>query len=295
MPRDLFPQKSPSDLILTASPEMKSPSNRSDSDEPEETRNENWIFRDERDQLEVGLSAKMKANDDLHPHFIYRLTTCPSLSLGLYSSTTASPNPSTQATHDAARTPDSQKPAHKSLLMGQVIATLTTASTITERSMDYPRSFPSHPDYTASNTDAASSNTAAPSFTPSTSKETNKRPDILHREPTESLPDSSFPRMDQSDSEPGHHPLGRTLAIHSVCVHPAFQKLGLGKTLLKAYLQRMEGSGIADRAAIIVRPEKVGWYVGAFGFQDRGNSTCGWAGGGWRDLVYDFKDSTLWA
>lgn len=47
---------------------MKSPSNRSDSDEPEETRNENWIFRDERDQLEVGLSAKMKANDDLHPH-----------------------------------------------------------------------------------------------------------------------------------------------------------------------------------------------------------------------------------
>ena len=68
MPRELFPQKSPAEPIITASPEMKSPSNRSDSDEPEDTANEYSIFRDERDEMEVELSAKLKANDDLHPH-----------------------------------------------------------------------------------------------------------------------------------------------------------------------------------------------------------------------------------
>ena len=61
--------------------------------------------------------------------------------------------------------------------------------------------------------------------------------------------------------------------------------MGLGKTLLKAYLQRMEGSGIADRVALIAKPELVGWYVGRFGFQEKGESQVGFGGGGWRDLV----------
>ena len=47
---------------------MKSPSNRSDSDEPEEVSNEYSIFRDERDEMEVELSQRLKTNDDLHPH-----------------------------------------------------------------------------------------------------------------------------------------------------------------------------------------------------------------------------------
>lgn len=69
MPRDLFPTKSPSDPIITASPEMKSPSNRSESEDLEETGgNEYSIFRDERDEMEIELSAKLKAHDDLHPH-----------------------------------------------------------------------------------------------------------------------------------------------------------------------------------------------------------------------------------
>ena len=83
----------------------------------------------------------------------------------------------------------------------------------------------------------------------------------------------------------GHTPHGRTIAVHSVCVLPTHQNMGLGKTLVKAYLQRMEGSGIADRVALIAKPELVGWYVGRFGFQERGESKVGFGGGGWRDLV----------
>ena len=68
MPRDLFPQKSPTEPIITASPEMKSPANRSDSEELEETGNNYSNFNDERNEMEVELSAKLKANDNLHPH-----------------------------------------------------------------------------------------------------------------------------------------------------------------------------------------------------------------------------------
>jgi GNAT superfamily N-acetyltransferase len=136
--------------------------------------------------------------------------------------------------------------------------------------MDFPSTFPSHPD-----------------FDPS--KASGITPPILEREPSQALPDSTFPRVNQAGDAPGHHPLGRTIAIHSVCVHPAYQKLGLGKTLFKAYLQRMEGSGIADRAALIARPALVPWYIGNYGFEDAGNSKVQFGGGEWKDMVFLLK------
>lgn len=47
----------------------------------------------------------------------------------------------------------------------------------------------------------------------------------------------------------------------------------------------MESAGIADRAALLAREKMVGWYVGNFGFEDHGESSVKYAGGGWRDLV----------
>ena len=144
--------------------------------------------------------------------------------------------------------------------------------------MDFPSSFPSHPDYRGPSSDGTTTNTS-----------TTARPQVLNRQPTESLPDSVFPRVDQPESMPGHHPLGRTIAIHSICVHPEYQKLGLGTTLVKAYLQRMEGAGIADRGAVLARPEKVGWYVGCFGFEDQGDSQIKAAGQALKNLVRNFS------
>ena len=178
--------------------------------------------------------------------FIYRLTTCPTLSLGLFSSTTALPTSATQAAFDAARPPDSSTPSHRAVLLGHVIATLTDALAVTDASMEISKSFPSHPNY---------------------------------------LP-TALPPPDPRDAESsGHRPLGRTIAIHSVCILPTHQNLGLGKTLLKAYMQRMESSGIADRIALLAHPELVGWYVGKFGFEERGESKVTFGGGRWRELV----------
>ncbi|MCJ1478212.1 hypothetical protein MMC13_006888 [Lambiella insularis] len=284
MPRDLFTNPHSLDLTLTESPEAPS--------------NAFSIVRDESEDREMQLSNTLRRGDEkdrLHPYvqllsisdlegcvelekaalpepercsrekLIYRLTTCPTLSLGLFSSTTTHPVPQTQAVHDAARPPDSSTPSHRALLLGHVIATLTTARYVTDASMEIPKDFPSHPDYQVAASSAARSDPPAP----------------LTRTTT----------TDDDTNEPvGHKPLGRTIAVHSVCMLPTHQNLGLGKILLKAYMQRMESSGIADRIALLAHPELVGWYVGNFGFVEMGESKVTFRGGRWRELVYEIKD-----
>lgn len=49
----------------------------------------------------------------------------------------------------------------------------------------------------------------------------------------------------------GHQDGGRTIVLHSVAVLPQLQGRGLGKVLMKAYMQQMSQAGIADRLALI--------------------------------------------
>lgn len=53
------------------------------------------------------------------------------------------------------------------------------------------------------------------------------------------------------DTKIGHHEEGRTICVHSLAVLPAFQKSGIGRTLMMAYMQQMNGAGIADRLALV--------------------------------------------
>lgn len=59
--------------------------------------------------------------------------------------------------------------------------------------------------------------------------------------------DSSHP----APTERGHQETGRTIALHSVAILPEFQARGLGRILMMAYVQNMNGAGIADRLALI--------------------------------------------
>ena len=181
------------------------------------------------------------------------------------------PNSDTQAFHDTARAPDSANPTHKSLLLGHALATLTSANTVTDASMDFPSTFPSHPDYQPPVPGASASAESKPSAR-------TESVDL----PALAVVDSAF---HSHAPAPGHNDFGRTLAIHSVCVAPPFQKQGHGRTLLKSFVQRMEGSGVADRAALLAHPELVEWYVNTIGFEDKGDSAATFGGGGWRDLV----------
>lgn len=82
----------------------------------------------------------------------------------------------------------------------------------------------------------------------------------------------------------GHQEHGRTIAVHSVGVLPKFQKRGLGRTILKAYTQRMESSGIADRISLLVHQHLFDFYEG-LGFVKKGESESKLYGGEWYDMV----------
>ncbi|KAA8573947.1 hypothetical protein MFRU_001g01960 [Monilinia fructicola] len=86
----------------------------------------------------------------------------------------------------------------------------------------------------------------------------------------------------------GHQEDGRTIVIHSVAILPAFQGRGLGRILMTAYMQQMNGAGIADRLALIAHSHKINFYK-ALGFTEKGKSEAQFGGGGWYDLIYELK------
>jgi len=56
----------------------------------------------------------------------------------------------------------------------------------------------------------------------------------------------------------GHQESGRNIALHSLAVSPKLQGCGLGQTIVKAYLQQMNNSGLADRVSLICQDV---WYL----------------------------------
>ncbi len=51
----------------------------------------------------------------------------------------------------------------------------------------------------------------------------------------------------------GHKEAGRTICLHSLAVHPKLQGCGLGKMLMKSYLQQVKNSGVADRISLLAQ------------------------------------------
>lgn len=87
----------------------------------------------------------------------------------------------------------------------------------------------------------------------------------------------------------GHNEGGRTICIHSLAVLSSHQGKGLGQTLLKAYIQRIEQSQAADRIALLAHGELIGFYE-MFGFVNKGPSKAKFGGGGWVDMVRVLKN-----
>lgn len=86
----------------------------------------------------------------------------------------------------------------------------------------------------------------------------------------------------------GHQEAGRTIVLHSVAVLPQFQGRGIGRILMMAYMQQMNGAGIADRLALIAHEHMTPWYE-KLAFTNKGKSICEFGGGGWFDMVFDLK------
>lgn len=59
----------------------------------------------------------------------------------------------------------------------------------------------------------------------------------------------------------GHKEAGRTICLHSLAVHPKLQGCNLGKMLMKAYLQQVKNSGLADRISLIAQKVSLHYAV----------------------------------
>lgn len=91
-----------------------------------------------------------------------------------------------------------------------------------------------------------------------------------------------------SPSTVGHQEAGRTIVIHSVAILPSYQGRGLGRILVLAYMQQMNGAGIADRLALLAHDHKIGWYE-KLGFTNQGKSGVTFGGGGWHDMIFELR------
>ncbi|KAI8938533.1 hypothetical protein NX059_004419 [Plenodomus lindquistii] len=100
---------------------------------------------------------------------------------------------------------------------------------------------------------------------------------------------SDYKSKYQLTPKTGHNEDGKTICIHSMAVHPDFQKKGLGQVLLKAYLQRIKDSEVAKKIALICRERYVPFYE-KVGFRNVGPSRVQYGGGGWVDMVLDFEE-----
>lgn len=56
----------------------------------------------------------------------------------------------------------------------------------------------------------------------------------------------------------GHQEHGQTIAVHSLAALPEFKGRGLGKIVMRSYMQRMESSGIADRIVLLAHDHLIG-------------------------------------
>ncbi|KAH0207790.1 polyamine acetyltransferase, variant, partial [Aureobasidium melanogenum] len=93
-----------------------------------------------------------------------------------------------------------------------------------------------------------------------------------------------------SSAKIGHREEGRTIAVHSLAVLPSLQNQGLGSTLLKAFIQRMEYVQAADRIALLAHGELVKFYE-KLGFENKGPSKATFGGGNWVDMVLELKNN----
>ncbi|KAI0132330.1 hypothetical protein BJ170DRAFT_242931 [Xylariales sp. AK1849] len=84
----------------------------------------------------------------------------------------------------------------------------------------------------------------------------------------------------------GHQKDGRTVALHSLAVHPKLQGCGLGRLIMKSYMQQINNSGTADRISLISQGYLVSYYE-RFGYKHKGQSNAQFGGGGWHDLTIE--------
>ncbi|KAI1189949.1 hypothetical protein F5B17DRAFT_138425 [Nemania serpens] len=178
--------------------------------------------------------------------FIYRLTECPELCMGVFCTVVPSKTKGWEidTLHTAHPVETGRDDGAVSVLLAHIVATRSHDDVVTDEAMDYPDAYKAGKNNKSDNDDD------------------DGRPNV------------------------GHQDTGRTICIHSLAVHPKLQGVGMGKLIVKAYLQQIKSSEIADRVALICQEYLVNYYK-RHGFTHVGPSKANFGGGGWHDMAFD--------
>ncbi|KAI1160141.1 acyl-CoA N-acyltransferase [Nemania serpens] len=185
--------------------------------------------------------------------FIYRLTECPELCMGVFCTVVPSKTKGWEidTLHTAHPVETGRDDGAVSVLLAHIVATRSHDDVVTDEAMDYPDAYKT-----------AKSNKS------DNDGDDDDRPSV------------------------GHQDTGRTVCIHSLAVHPKLQGVGMGKLIVKAYLQQIKSSEIADRVALICQEYLVNYYK-RHGFTHVGPSKANFSGGGWHDMAFDLRGPAI--
>lgn len=73
------------------------------------------------------------------------------------------------------------------------------------------------------------------------------------------------------DSMSTHDPNGSLVCLHSVCVHPSFQRKGIATQLMVQFVAHLKRGGVGKKIAIISHDHLLAWYQ-SLGFKLLGPS-----------------------
>ncbi|KAI0815761.1 hypothetical protein GGR55DRAFT_630042 [Xylaria sp. FL0064] len=188
--------------------------------------------------------------------FVYRLTACPELCMGVFCTVVPSNAKGREidTLHTAHAVETGRDDAAVSVLLAHIVATRSHDDVVTDEAMRCPRG-----------------------------RNTNDREDSAR-----SSKDGGDGKKDEKDESRkiGHQEFGRTVCIHSVAVHPKLQGVGLGKLIVKAYVQQVKNSALASRVALVCQEYLINYFK-RFGFSHNGPSKAKLSGDGWNDMVLD--------
>lgn len=89
--------------------------------------------------------------------------------------------------------------------------------------------------------------------------------------------------INESERKKGHVESSLTIGIHSIVVHPNYQKKNLATLLLHDYIQKLSNQQVGDKIAIIAKENLLPFY-NRIGFITKGVSKCQHGGEEWYDL-----------
>lgn len=94
--------------------------------------------------------------------------------------------------------------------------------------------------------------------------------------------------VQESDMEIGGHlEDGKTIAIHSVVIHPEWRGKHIGHIMVRDHVEKFYSLFTAERMSLLCQPDKVSFYE-KNGFRNLGQSDCKHGGKEWLNMVLPF-------